>query len=416
MTYKALVCRVSTRPHPNADKLLIGSCGQYQVIVGIDTVDGELGLFFECDGQLSEEFAKSNDLIRRKDPDGNPAGGMFEENRRVKSIKLRGVRSDGFWCPLSNLGYVGKITLKDGDQVDTIGNHPICNKYYTPQFYVRRNRKTTQRTNAMFLKHFETEHFKRGYTLIPMSSIIYISEKLHGTSMRYGHVLDKTPVKRTWLDWLLRRQRYTDEWTHITGTRNVVLDHRENYGESHRCNVVNNIVLHKGEVVYGEIVGYDDNNGQPIMAAQSVKDKVLAKIYGPQMVYSYGQAPFTCKLYVYRITQVNVDGKVTELSWPQVAKRCKELGIPTVPVLHHFMLNSYDDLLDVVSQHTEAEENGNYPLVSTLCDKHIREGVVVRYESPDGRVDCMKNKSFAFGVLEGYLKDNDNYVDTEEVS
>ena len=73
--YKAVVSRIQTRPLPGADRLLIGACGQYQVIVGIDTQDGELGVFFEQDGQLSIEFATQNDLVRRKDANGNPAGG-----------------------------------------------------------------------------------------------------------------------------------------------------------------------------------------------------------------------------------------------------------------------------------------------------------------------------------------------------
>lgn len=57
MSYKAVVTRITTRPLPGADRLLIGACGQYQVIVGIGTQDGQLGLFFEQDGQLSEEFS-----------------------------------------------------------------------------------------------------------------------------------------------------------------------------------------------------------------------------------------------------------------------------------------------------------------------------------------------------------------------
>jgi len=52
---------------------------------------------------------------------------------------------------------------------------------------------------------------------------------------------------------------------------------------------------------------------------------------------------------------------------------------------------------------------------STITTSHIREGVVVRVENEFG-VERYKHKSFTFGVLEGYLKDNAKYVDREEAA
>ena len=53
---------------------------------------------------------------------------------------------------------------------------------------------------------------------------------------------------------------------------------------------------------------------------------------------------------------------------------------------------------------------------STLDDTHIREGIVVRLEKANGRMKCYKHKSFEFKVLEGILKQDDNYVDIEDIS
>lgn len=165
MTYKAIVARIHTRPLPGADNLVIGTCGAYQVIVGKETTDGQLGIFFESDGQISEEFARQNDLVRRKNEDGTTAGGMFEQNRRVRSIKLRGAKSEGFWCPLDKIAYTGvKMSeLTDGFQFDELNGHPICNKYFTPATHQARSPKSrkTQRDNAMFHKHIDTGMFKR---------------------------------------------------------------------------------------------------------------------------------------------------------------------------------------------------------------------------------------------------------------
>ena len=52
MTYSAIVAHINTRPFPNADRLLLGTCLGNQVVVGLDTQDGELGVFFNADGQL----------------------------------------------------------------------------------------------------------------------------------------------------------------------------------------------------------------------------------------------------------------------------------------------------------------------------------------------------------------------------
>lgn len=46
---------------------------------------------------------------------------------------------------------------------------------------------------------------------------------------------------------------------------------------------------------------------------------------------------------------------------------------------------------------------------------HIREGVVVRVDSPSGTY-YLKNKSFALKLIEGIIKSDDSVVDMEEAS
>lgn len=176
--------------------------------------------------------------------------------------------------------------------------------------------------------------------------------------------------------------------------------------------------LHKDEVIYGEIVGYT-HTGAPIMGEHDtslIKD--VKKAYGPKMVYSYGCIPGSWEFYVYRIARVNEDGFAIDLPWPQVKARATELGLKVVPEMEPSgfihkptawnITSMQDDLLAIADDLMEGP--------STLSDSHIREGVVFRVEGPDGRIDYYKSKSFTFGVLEGYIKDKDDYVDTEEVS
>jgi len=52
---------------------------------------------------------------------------------------------------------------------------------------------------------------------------------------------------------------------------------------------------------------------------------------------------------------------------------------------------------------------------SILDSSHLREGVVVRVDH-DGGTNFYKHKGFYFGVLEGYLKEDPNFVDAEEIA
>lgn len=427
MSYKAIVTRIHTRELPGSDNIVIGNCLGYQVLVNKNTVSGELGIFFEYGGQLSEEFAVVHDLVRRKDDQGNNAGGYFEENRRVRAVKMRGAKSEGFWVPISYLKYTGTFDLKEGDQFDELNGHKICNKYYTPQTLraANRNQQRVVRDNTMFRKHVETEAFKRGLAVIPQGAAIYISAKLHGTSFRYGHVLESTPIKRgkvkQFFATLCKRPTENKGWTHLNGSRNVVLSKcPETYEGFHgkegfRFAATRGVALHKGEVIYGELCGFTETN-EPIMAVQAtskLKDKQIEKQFGGQMVYRYGAADGECKAFVYRITQVNEDGHVVELSWPQVVYRCQELGLAVVPHITQFFFNGdHCSLAEIVETLTEGEDG---VVLSRLDPTHIEEGVVVRYESAHG-IGWLKNKCTLFGMLEGYLKEKDDYVDTEEAA
>jgi hypothetical protein len=209
-------------------------------------------------------------------------------------------------------------------------------------------------------------------------------------------------------------------WAHVNGTRNVVLDTPDKVGfhgsEKFRFDATASLEgrLRPGEVIYFELVGYT-TDGNLIMGAQdttALKDKAITKAFGEKMEYTYGCLPGETKMFVYRIAQVFEDGSLIELPWPQVKKRCRELFIDYVPELITDSTWAMDEDVWQLQVTTETLTDG----VSTLDPKHIREGVVLRIENPDGTVDFVKNKSFVFGLLEGYIKEQEDYVDTEEIS
>ena len=90
--YCAYVTRIrNLRKHTNADRLLCGECFGNTVIVDFGTDPDQLGVYFPTDGKLGLEFAQKNDLLRRKDENGAPAGGYLDpEKRNIKALKLRG--------------------------------------------------------------------------------------------------------------------------------------------------------------------------------------------------------------------------------------------------------------------------------------------------------------------------------------
>lgn len=191
MTYKAIVTRITVRPHPNADAIQLGTCRGNQVVVGLDVKTGDMGVFFATDGALSQEFCDMNNLIAIHDATGKKVGGgFFDKNRRVRSQKFRGERSDGFWVPLSYFAYALKPSelhgmddkFVEGFEFDELNGHPICNKYVTPATAraILNQKAQPRRANVMFAKHTETEKWRDRSDKIPTGALIVLTEKLHG--------------------------------------------------------------------------------------------------------------------------------------------------------------------------------------------------------------------------------------------
>jgi hypothetical protein len=425
MSYSGFVTRIKIRPHPNADKLAIGQCGAFQVVVAKNTPDLSLGVFFAVDGQLSEQFCKEHDLIARKDEQGNKAGGYFSDSRKIRCQKLRGEKSEGLWMPLECLKFTkGDLTvLKEGDPITVVNGIEICRKYNTPATLKAMINKTIKqrKENKCFAKHFETEHFKRESYKIPKGATLYITAKIHGTSQRIGNVLDITEIQLPWYKRFLNKifpifETTKSEYVWLNGTRNTILEKKEDplsgyYGpDPFRFKITNPLksLLHKNEMIYGEIAGYTES-GTLIMGSVPVKDKDLQKIYGSTMKFTYGNEPNNCSFYVYRITMVNEDGVAVDLFDTAMRKRCEQLGINPVPYICDPFV--YDGDLESL----KIKLNSLLEKQSIIDQKHIEEGICIRWESyPTCKI--LKLKSFGFLGIEDEQKSDVSFVDKEEIS
>ena len=165
MAYTGFVTTLkNVHKHPNADRLQMGECFGNSVIVSLDYTEGQLGVYFPVDGQLSERFCQVNDLVRRKDENGNPAGGYLDpEKRNIKALKLRGEKSDGLFLPLTCLADFTKISdLHEGDLITTLNGEEICRKYIPKRNtssgsgYVRSGKKAKANFAPTFYEHVDT--------------------------------------------------------------------------------------------------------------------------------------------------------------------------------------------------------------------------------------------------------------------
>lgn len=424
MKYKAKVIIVNDiAPHPNADNLNILKYGGVQFVVSKSLKEGDVVVLFPEDGQLSEEFCKENNLYRDASKNRNPLkSGFFEDSRRVRAQPFRGQKSYGFVAGVSYFDYLGKVSLSVGDEFDTLNGKPVCQKYYTPKTLLAMSRNTQKKVkDVQYTMQEHTETDKWSYTrptTIPLSLVV-ISEKAHGTSARTSKtkVVYRNPY--FWqkiVSSITKRDFVVERYEPVTGTRRTVVNNRldittEGQQDHYRWEWHNKIApqLHVGETIYYEIVGWDSGGGT-IMERQDLSKLKKTEFINPEwknpMVYSYGLPEGQTDVYVYRITITSDDGTVTELPWFAVESRVKELGLKTVPVLEVFLTED----VSVVQAAVDSYMTNNS---STLDNRHLMEGICVRFENIDG-MKVYKEKNYAFGVLEGYLKEKEDYIDTEE--
>lgn len=430
------------RPHSNADRLQIATFFGNDVIVDLSVKEGDIGVYFPSDLQLSNEYCNANNLVRRKDENGNNIGGYLDPDKRnIKALKLRGEKSDGLYMPLSSFDFTGvdHSYFNVGDRFDKVKGIEICCKYI-PRASKRssndsnrgnRVRKHSDPISPLFKEHADTEQLAYNLGVFHEGDLIEITLKMHGTSQRTGYLPTLCGYKRTLLDRILRRSGAPIyDWGYVSGTRRVVLGDWEDGGfygsnkfrEQHAKQFEGK--LWKGETVYYEVVGFTDTGSSimPSVKNSKIKDKEFSQMYGDETIFSYGCAPSESDFYVYRMTMTNEDGDVVEYTPDFMRYRCEQMGVKCVPVLWkgyiprdskdgQYMLKGvmYDSAGEWVKAMAERYYDGPDPIGKT----HVREGVVVRIVDKP-KFTAYKHKNFSFKVLEDLIKEEELVPDMEE--
>jgi len=455
MAYTAVISKLeNVRKHSNADRLNVATCLGYQVIVGLDANEGDVVVLFPDDGQISEAFAKANDLVGYTE-NGERKGGYFDASRRVRAQKFRGEKSEAFVIGLHSLGFTGYDLkkLEVGAKFVELSEISICNKFVTEATLkaAAANKPKTPKLNEslkrMFPEHLETDQLRHARP-DELMGLVTLTAKLHGTSGRSSKLKVKEERPLKWHEELyfafadaffgyekhlfnfflsdLKKEQLcsrpsTEIWKSVYGTRRVIKG--EVRGEVNevdkdfreKCHQRLAPHIKQNEVWFYEIVGYEES-GRPIMNTVdcSKMGKDFVKRFGKTMTYKYGCLPAECEIYVYRIALMSEDGGMLEMPWGVVKERCRKAGVKHVPELGVNFISG-DCQAGQFKKDVDFMTDEFFDIADPLDESHVREGICVRVDNLEtGAMKIFKNKTLDFKILEGIIKDT-GVVDTEEV-
>jgi RNA ligase (TIGR02306 family) len=277
-TLKVEVVPVKLEPHPNADTLSIAHIKEWQCIVKTEEFKGvTLGAYIPIDSLL---------------PATPEWEWMKEKHYRVRTIKLRGVLSQGILIP-------AKPEWVEGQD---IGTELGITKYEPPE--PSQFQGDTVKSTDGFEKYTDIENWKNYPDIIPEGEEVVISEKIHGTNSRFGIINNEFRVGSH----NLCKDPAGDKNVYSKVARKLDLEKklRENYPN---CNII----------IYGEIYG-----------------KGIQKL-------AYGKPEHELAVF-----DIKIDGR--HLNFDEFLVALSKLGLKSVPILKvGAFLTAYLDLADGVT-------------------------------------------------------------------
>lgn len=192
---------------PNSDRLYTFDVLGTTVVGDKSWVErvGETAVLFFAESQIASEVASKLNLYRHSELNADPTEtGYLEDNRRVRAIRLRGTPSYGLMVPLEKFAAalgVSESEFAPGIAFDHVGEAEIVRKYETPLTRAQRQQTQAQKvmkrvTNEQMPEHYDTKHFLRYLDEINPYDQLIVTQKLHGSSVRLGHVKAyRTPTR-----------------------------------------------------------------------------------------------------------------------------------------------------------------------------------------------------------------------------
>ena len=456
VNYLAKVVRIENfKPHTDPEVTRLKCCviDGFNIICGIDSEPG-LYIYFPTACCINPDFLRYANLYRHKELNNDPEqSGMFDDNGRVKAIRLRGELSEGFILPAIMLeNYIVSVTnvnyeTEEGIEFDSVeheGKTFWINKKYIPKNTRTPGAPGSGRSKGkqpkgldklienQFRFHYDTTLIKKCPNVIKPNDLISITEKVHGTSTIHARVLCKRELtwKQKIAKWLTGCE--FDEYDYLYSSRSVIKNQYYNknvttgfYGVDvwAEADKIIKPFLQKGMTIYAEIVGFLPNGGYiqkgydygctPPSTTNKFPDGEPRSYYitnadGTHTKYKLGEH---FKVLVYRITMTNVDGVVHEFSAREVQQYCKNIGLDCVTEYYYGFAKDLYPELDPSEHWSEnfisklANDKRFYMEMNspTCIGKVPHEGVVIKSENM--RSEAFKLKCFAFLDKEGKALD-----------
>jgi RNA ligase (TIGR02306 family) len=321
--------------HPNADRLDIVTVYGFNVIAGRDQyVVGDLCIYVPIDSILPIDLEAK--LF------GGPDSKIKLNKGRIKQIRIRGTYSQGLLINPKDVDIPGGYLENDyAEKLGIIKYEPPSPNYSTPS-----QKRNKPKENPYFHVYGGIDNFKWYPDLFSEGEEVSVTEKIHGSNIRFGLV--PYVANNIWRK-LLKFLRLVPEFEWVYGSNRVQLQQRRGYKGWYGENVYGNVLkkynakdkVKPGEIWYGELYGD-----------------------GIQKNYNYGCVNGEHKLVVFDLKYQNR----TESHYEDADKFqliAKERGFEVPPELYRGPFNSNIKVLT---------EGGS--ILSS--SQKVREGVVVK--------------------------------------
>ena len=420
-------------PIEGRDRIVKTMVNGLSIVIGKDEFQtGDVAVYCANETQLHELFLHLNSMYDDKELNiDKEKKGYINKHGRVRIVKLGGVPSYGILLHPTSIAtflnepvevvneYLGNHVNEDFDEI----NGEIFCKVYVPPIKTsnrqmskseKRNKKLARfkmLIEGSFRLHYDTDQLARNMHEFSPDDKVFISNKLHGTSIILANILTNVPTnwfKRMWHK-LTGKYEFDQKYNIVYSSRNVIKNEFINPKQKAGGYYSDDIWGYWAEklaayipqdfCIYGEVVGYTPN-GTPI-----------------QKGYDYGCLPtdeVKSKLMVYRVTHNDKEFEITDvIAFGQYLK--DKLGdiVLDFPLMYH---GTFAELYPEISTTEHWHENVLEALkvekkflmeqLEPMCiNKVPREGFVVRKEN-DPIKRAFKLKSTAFHLREAAQVDN----------
>lgn len=378
-TFSCPVVKFRLEKHPNADSLSLAHIKGWTCIIRTeDFKNEELGVYIPLDAVADKD---------------HPLLG-FLGGKKVKTMKLRGIISQGVLLPYSQVEYhllkdkkLPKVVVEGDDLHEVLG----VKKWEEPVKPKRlggggRETYETSTWPSWLCKYTDIENFNNYPDVLQEEELVEATTKIHGTSVIYAKIEGKYYVcSRN------RSLRTEDITIRVPKYKSRKLNKfLQRYGLFNNFLFSNPKILPPPKNVYLDVfheTNMKDTLDRLEAAGRTDKVALFGEIANVQKGYHYGLKSYEVKLYAYDII---LDKPGKWLCPAEFKHLCDLIGINRVPV--NYVGPFSKDVLEL--------RKGKDPLGGNT---HWKEGIVIKPLTP--RTDPSLGRVVLKVINESYLMD-----------